>query len=168
MIRKAISDDAGRMADIQINGWRNAYRGIVSDDILFAKLNIEKKTTALKKRVEEGVEEWYVYEDSGIVKGILLIGQSRDEDMHDAFEMWCVYVDHFMLREGIGSKLLAFCESEALERGFKRLVLWVLEKNNIGKDFYYKNGFSVEGKSQVLDNLKATEIRLVKQLEAVC
>jgi ribosomal protein S18 acetylase RimI-like enzyme len=168
MIRRATPEDAGRMADIHINGWRYAYRGIVSDGILFVKMNVENRTNALKKIIEEGVEEWYVLDDNEILKGILLIGASRDNDIQDAFEMWCIYVDHFMLREGTGNKLLTFCESEAAKRGFSKIILWVLEKNHIGKDFYLKNGFIEEGKSQFLENLKATEIRLMKNIDSTC
>jgi len=164
VIRRAVPEDAGRMADIQINGWRNAYRGIVSDEILFGKMKIEKKTNALRKTLEEGNEEWYVFEDNEILKGILLIGKSRDDDIQDAFEMWCIYVDHFILREGIGYKLLLFCEEIAVERGYDIITLWVLENNRIGKNFYLKNGFKEEGKSQDLENIKATEIRLIKYL----
>ncbi len=163
MIRRAESADAGRIADIQINGWRNAYRGMVEDTVLFKKLSIPAKALALEAVLQEGAEEWYVYEEDEIVKGILLIGKSRDEDLPDAFELWCIYVDHFMLRSGIGKSLLDFCESTARSRGFRSVILWVLEKNVIGRNFYEKYGYRVEGKKQDIEKLKVTEVRYIKE-----
>ena len=162
MIRAASVEDSSRMADIQIFGWRNAYRGIVDDEILFKKLNIEKKSLMIKKIIEEEKEEWLVYEDNGIIKGMMIIGKSRDEDKKDSFELWAVYVDPLMLRSGIGNKLLKYCEEAAKSRGYNENILWVLERNVIGRNFYEKNGYSFDGTKKMIEKLNAIEIRYSK------
>ena len=164
MIRKATVSDANRIAEIQISGWRNAYRGIVDDKILFAKLNVEKKAQSLRKVLEEASEKWYVFEEEEIVKGVMVIGACRDADKPAAFELWCLYVDPFMLRKGIGGQLLEYCENEARSGGYRENILWCLEKNRIGTSFYEKNGYCRDGKAQEIENLRATEIRYRKEL----
>jgi GNAT superfamily N-acetyltransferase len=164
MIRKAKPEDASRIADIQIFGWRNAYRTIVDDKILFSKLNIEKKAQNIRKTIEDNSEEWLVFEKDEIVKGMMVMGPSRDEDKKDSFELWCIYVDPLMMRQGIGKAMLQYCEQEARTRGYKENALWVLERNEIGKSFYEKNGYKADGKRQELANLHAYEIRYCKRL----
>ena len=164
MIRKAELEDSSRIADIQVFGWRNAYRGIIDDFILFNKLNIEKKSQSIRKVLEEGKEEWYVFEEESIIKGIMIIGKSRDSDKAESFELWALYVDPLMMRQGIGSQMILYCENEAREKGFRENLLWVLEKNKIGIGFYEKNGYRKDGKVQEIEKLKATEIRYRKEL----
>ena len=164
MIRKAKSEDSSRIAEIQISGWRNAYRGIIDDLILFNKLNIEKKSQSIRLVLEEGKEEWYVFEEESVIKGMMIIGKSRDIDKPESFELWALYVDPLMMRQGIGSQMIIYCENKAKEKGFKENTLWVLEKNNIGIGFYEKNGYIKDGKVQEIEKLKANEIRYKKEL----
>lgn len=164
MIRRARPEDASRIADIQIFGWRNAYRTIIDDKILFSKLNIEKKAQSVRKSVEDNIEEWLVFEEDEIVKGMMVIGKARDEDKQNSFELWCIYVDPLMMRQGIGKQMLDYCENEARRRGYGENTLWLLEKNKIGKSFYEKNGYKADGKRQELEKLSAYEIRYCKQL----
>jgi len=164
MIRKALPDDASRIADIQIFGWRNAYRGIVSDKILFSKLNIEKKSQSIRKGLQDGIEEWYVFEEESIIKGIMSIGKSRDDDKPQSFELWAIYVDPLMMRNGIGSQMLEYCETEAREEDYVENSLWCLENNSIGIGFYEKHGYGRDGKRQNIEKINAEEIRFIKKL----
>ena len=164
MIRKAEAKDAGRMAEIQICGWRNAYRGIVSDRILFSRLNIEKKSVAIRKEIEGTEDLWYVFEEEGIVKGMMAFGGSRDEDKKDSFELWCIYVEPLFKRQGVGATMLRFCEEEARGRGFDEVMLWVFEKNAPGRSFYERNGYRADGKTQEIPALDAIEMRYGKRL----
>jgi ribosomal protein S18 acetylase RimI-like enzyme len=164
MIRKADIDDSSRIADIQIFGWRNAYRGIIDDEILFKRLNIEKKSQMIKNVLEEGKEEWFVYEDNGIIKGMMILGKSRDGDKKDAFELWAIYVDPFMMRNGIGKTMIEYCEEIGQKRGYKENILWVLEENNIGRKFYEKNGYKKDGSKKTIEKFNAVEIRYCKKI----
>ena len=94
----------------------------------------------------------------------MIIGKSRDSDKAESFELWALYVDPLMMRQGIGSQMILYCENGAREKGFRENVLWVLEKNKIGIGFYEKNGYRKDGKAQEIEKLKATEIRYAKEL----
>ena len=163
-IRKAVYNDAGRLAEIHIFGWRSAYRNIVSDKYLFGKLSVSKRIDGFKKSIEENNEETYVYEEDEIIKGFMTIGICRNEDKKDAFELWGLYVDPLLKRNGVGRKLIQYCEDEALKRGFKDIVLWVFEKNTEGRAFYKKLGYEVDGKREFLEYFQEYEIRYIKRV----
>jgi len=163
-IREAKIEDAGRMAEIQFNGWRTAYRGIISDDFLFGRMNIKKKIANFEKEIEEFKNQFYIYERNNIICGMMIISECKDEDRKDAFELLCLYTDFYIWREGIGNQLLSYCEKEAINRGFSKNVLWCLDKNNIGRGFYEKNGYRLDNKSQIIEKFGVVELRYVKYL----
>lgn len=163
MIRIMEIADIYRAAEIHVFGWRSAYRGIVSDDFLFNKMIVAKRMNYFQKSVSDKTDESYVYDD-GIVKAILTIGICRDESKASAFELWGIYVDPFMQKQGIGSKMVKFCEEKALERGFKYVYLWVLEKNLSARRFYEKLGYLPDGEQKFIESLGVTEIRYYKKM----
>jgi ribosomal protein S18 acetylase RimI-like enzyme len=165
IIRRATPEDAARLGEIHVFGWRMAYRGLVSDEILFGKLRVVKRAEAFRKVLEEGSEETYVAESEGILRGFMTIGDCRDPDKGpDAFELWGIYVDPCFLRGGYGSRLLQFCEAEARSRGRSELLLWVFEENPRARAFYEKQGLCPDGKRQLIEGLGAYEVRYAKHL----
>jgi GNAT superfamily N-acetyltransferase len=118
-----------------------------------------------KQSLESGGEETWVVEAEGIVQGFMTMGDSRDPDKDaSSFELWGIYVDPGFLRRGRGAELVAHCLAEAERRGKKEVLLWVFEKNPIGRSFYEKQGFRPEGLSQVIEKFGAVELRYVKTL----
>ena len=163
MIRIMELSDIPRAAEIHVFGWRSAYKKIISDDFLFNKMLVSKRISHFDNAVRNNLGENYVFDD-GIIKAVLTIGACRDTDKLDAFELWGIYVDPFMKRQGIGSEMLKFCEKKAIERGFKEIYLWVFEKNKNARNFYEKFGYSPDGKSNFIEPLVATEIRYHKNI----
>jgi len=172
MVRKAAVEDAERMAEIHISGWRSAYRGILADSFLFGKLRVCRRAENLRKELAEGVVENYVAERGGVVAAFMAIGESRDEDKRGAgsLELWAIYTDPAMLREGLGGELIEFCEKEAARRGKKEVSLWVLRENAMGRAFYERHGYRPDGASKSLERLlsvtgkPAVEVRYIKDL----
>ncbi len=163
MIRVIKSSDIPRVAEIQVFGWRCAYRNIVSDDFLFNKMLVSTRMDHFDHAIRSNSEESYVFDD-GTIKAFLTIGACRDPDKTDAFELWGLYVDPFMKRQGIGAKMVQFYEEKAAERGFKEICLWVLEKNKGAREFYEKSGYLPDGTSKWIDALAAAEIRYRKNI----
>lgn len=174
MVRKAKAEDAERLAEIHIFGWRNAYRGIITDKFLFDSLRVCRRAENFKKVLAESAEELHVAERHGVVAGFLSIGDPRDADKAkaDTFELWAIYVDPVFMREGVGAELLEFCENEGFKRGRKEVMLWVLEDNPIGRSFYEKHGYRPDGNRKVLERLPSAsgkpvaEVRYIKPLAA--
>jgi GNAT superfamily N-acetyltransferase len=163
-IRLATTLDAFRIAEIHILGWRFAYKGIISEEIL-NNLSIERSMTARRNGILDGSEEIYVIEKDKVIYGHLTIGKCRDADKNEStFELWGVYIHPDFLRNGYGHQFLKFCELQARQRGHKEVVLWVLKDNKIGRSFYEKNGYSHDSTEKFLEKLSATEIRYSKFL----
>jgi len=136
LIRPAKLEDAKRLAEIHVSGWRYAYKGIISDEVLFKRLNVNNRINSFKEVIRSEKEETYVFDD-GNVKGFLTIGNCRDTDKDgSSFELWGLYVDHSFWRNHIGEELLFFAEEQALIRKRKEVVLWVLKDNSGGRKFY--------------------------------
>jgi L-amino acid N-acyltransferase YncA len=162
MIRKAVFQDALRLSEINIFGWRCAYREIVSENILFSKLLVVNKVKQFEKSINEANENTLVYDDNGIIKGFMNFGKCRNEDKPNAYELYAIYVEPLMKRQGIGIRLLNYFDNVAIENGYKESVLWVFKQNCESRAFYEKNGYINDGKEEYLDNFKAWEIRYRK------
>ena len=165
MIRAAVAADAARMAEINVFGWRCAYRGIIPDAFLFSKLLVHKRMQAFEKGFEARTGESYVYEADGIVKAFMSIGECRDGDKKDAFELWGVYVEPCLRGQGIGRKLMEFCEERARSGGYPEIVLWVFKENRASIGFYEKLGYTFDGKEEIMDSFNAVKVRFSKRLK---
>ena len=164
MIREATIKDAARIAEIDVNSCRYAYKRIVSDECLFKDLSVESRIPSVERWINEKLFEIYVYEDpdSGMIKGMMGIGECGDEDKKGAFELHFIYIDPEFVRTGIGSEMLKFFESKGRAKGFSEFVVWVLEENLMGRNFYEKNGYISDGKDKMFKRWNKREIRYLK------
>lgn len=164
MIREATTNDSARIAEIDVISSRYAYKNIVPDECLYKDLTVENRIPVHNRWITEKRFGIYVYEDAdtGIIKGMMGIGMSEDDDKKGAFELHYLYVDPDYLRRGIGSEMLRFFEQKGKEKGCRELVVWVLEENEMGKNFYEKNHYSADGKEKIFKRWNKREIRYVK------
>lgn len=107
---------------------------------------------------EAGIKETFlqphafiaVAEDEQIIQGYCIIYHVLDEA-----EIARIAVDVSGRREGIGSRLLEFCEKLSIERGAEIMLLDVRESNVAARSFYEKQGFCVDGmRKNFYDNPK--------------
>ena len=164
MIRKMELPDINRVAEIHVFGWRSAYRAFISDDFLFNKITVSKSMRNFENAISHNAQESYAYDD-GILKAFMTIGTCRDADKTESFELWGIYVDPYMQRQGIGSKMITFCETKATERGYADICLWVFEKNQNARLFYEKFGYRPDGTRKDIEFLAATEMRYIKHFK---
>ncbi|MBR5975002.1 MAG: GNAT family N-acetyltransferase [Clostridiales bacterium] len=164
MIREAEVKDAARIAEIEVISSRYAYKGVVSDKCLYEDLTVENRIPVYERWISEKRFALYVYEDpqSGIVKGMLGLGMCEDEDKTNAFELHFIYLDPKYVRMGIGTEMLQFFENIAKEKGCSEFVIWVLDENAMGRNFYEKNGYHLDGKEKIFKRWNKREIRYVK------
>ena len=167
MIRPMQISDIPRVAEIHVFGWRCAYRGIVSDEHLFNTLLVSKRMERWTERLEENLRnndyENYVFDD-GIIKAFLGIGPCRDIDKPEAFELGGIYVDPCMQGQGIGTALVAYCENIAAERGYHEVCIWTFEKNAPARAFYEKQGYVLDGVTQIVEPYEAVGVRYCKRI----
>ena len=164
MIREAELKDAARIAEIEVISSRYAYKGVVADKCLYEDLSVENRIPVYERWISEKRFKLYVYEDpeSGIVKGMLGLGMCEDEDKTNAFELHFIYLDPEYVRMGIGTEMLKFFESIGKEKGCSEFVIWVLDENEMGRNFYEKNGYHLDGKEKIFKRWNKREIRYVK------
>lgn len=125
MIRKAIEEDASRIAEILVFVKRMKYRPIFQDDVYsFVELQV---LPVAKKYIEAGILDNMLVYDDGIVKGLIHI---------EGNEIVELYVDSFFQGQGIGSALIEYAKEQ-----FPITFLWTIEKNTDAIRFYEAHGF---------------------------
>jgi ribosomal protein S18 acetylase RimI-like enzyme len=159
--------DAQRIAEINVFGCRNAYRGIVPDSFLLRDISIEKTAAGITRGIASGKGKIFVFDEEGLVKGFSILADCRDEDKKRSLEIALLYVDPAFLHQGIGTKLITHAESFAKAResdgtDIPEMVLWVLERNTAGISFYVKNGYCEDGSRKYMDKFQAWAIRMTK------
>ena len=131
MIRKATPEDLSRIAEILVFVKRIKFRPIFQDDdYSFGELQV----LPVAKQYTELLDRIWVYDDNGIVKGLIHIEGEEIKEL---------YVDYFFQDMGIGSKLIEFAK-EAYDVRF----LWAIEKNTDAIRFYESHGFRLTEKKQ--------------------
>ena len=123
-----------------------------------------KERTIYQRWITEKRFDLYVNEDpdTGIIKGMMGTGMNEDEDKEGAFELHFIYVDPDFVRAGVGSEMLEFFEQKGREKDCKEFVIWVLEENGMGRNFYEKHGYHFDGKDKIFRRWNKREIRYVK------
>lgn len=167
MIREAAVEDAARIAEIEVNSSRYAYKDIVSDECLYKDLSVENRISVYEYWISQKRFELYVNEDpdTGIIKGMMGIGMCEDEDKDNAFELHFIYVDPGYVRAGTGTEMLKFFEEKGRERGCSEYVIWVLEENGMGRNFYEKHNYRSDGKDKIFKRWNKREIRYVRSVQ---
>ena len=134
LIRKAEINDISRIAEILVFVKRMNYRVIFRNDaVSFGEIQV--LPVAEEYSHPEILDSIWVYEDEGIVKGLIrIIGKEVIE----------LYVEHFFQGQGIGAALIEFAIKEHDVR-----TLWVLEKNTSAIRFYEAHGFHITGNKEL-------------------
>ena len=126
LIRKAVIEDISRIAEILVFVKRMNYRAIFRNDtVSFGEIQVIPVAEQYSK--PEILENIWVYEAEGIVKGIIRIAGKEVVEL---------YVEHFFQGQGIGAELIEYAKKEH-DVNF----LWVLEKNANAIRFYKAHGF---------------------------
>jgi ribosomal protein S18 acetylase RimI-like enzyme len=119
MIRLAKIEDCARMAEINVFGWRCAYKHFISLEYLFNEFTVKNREKRFIEifSVEDNTVKIYVFEENNIVKAFMTTGNNNDKDKNEKpLELWAIYVDPIFQRQNIGRKLVNFCVNEALNK----------------------------------------------------
>lgn len=167
MIRRAELSDISRMAEISVYGWRNTYRGIISDAELFINRQVDKTIERFKTSILDENRRTFVYQDETdqIIKAMFGLSDCRDEDKLSAYELPFIYVEKAFERQGIGKEIIAYFEAEGRAVGKAEYVIWVLEKNGLARRFYEKCGYKTDHTMKYDEKIEASEIRYCKCYE---
>ena len=141
IIRKVRKEDLLEVVNIQINGWKTAYQGIIEEEYL-QNMNQEER---LKKKEEDYKKKdgFIVAELSNHVVGFCRYIDNNSYSQEVAIadcELLALYVRVDLKRHGIGKKLFDYVKKEFHEKNKEKMILWCLKENEPSKRFYEKMG----------------------------
>ena len=150
--RRATASDEQGLAKVRVDSWQVAYKGLITDEFL-QKITCQKREEAFRAALEERKYEIYLAEVDDEAAGFVTIGACRDpdRDAHNCGEIWAIYISPAYWRRGIGKGLFQEAERFLLSRGFRKIVLWLLEGNTAACSFYEAMGFSPDGAVKIID-----------------
>lgn len=157
MIRQGTRDDAQGVARVQVRTWQAAYAGVLPSDGLS------------RMSVDRAAGQWQAHpplvaEEDGEIMGFASVGASRDDDADG--ELFAIYVEPGQWGTGVGRALIDAAEARLRERGYRDVILWVLEDNPRARRFYEVAGWHLDGARRPIDVLGVSvpEVRYRKQL----
>jgi GNAT superfamily N-acetyltransferase len=145
VVRQARPDDAGAIARVHVQSWREAYAGIVPQDHL-DRLSLPAHERQWRASLADGgwafVAEW----EQRLV-GFASGGLSRSR-RDISGELYVLYLLRAVHRQGIGRALFDACHYELARRGHRGMIVWVLA-DNPARGFYERLGGALAGESMV-------------------
>lgn len=148
-IRLAAPDDTDALAETAIAAWREGFRGIVPDDV-------DPRSAWRPARIAERLagdagdgSEILAAEIDGEVRGLALIGPSRDRGAPPGEgEIVALYVHPDRWRSGVGRRLVAGALERLAAHGHTEAIVWTLAESPRNLAFYAALGFHRDGGTQ--------------------
>lgn len=143
-VRLATIDDVEKMSQVVVDTWKIAYKGLISPAYL-NKLTTKMYNERFKRQLQARKLLFLVAEVQEQIVGML-----ESDIKNGIIQIDMLYVLPQYHQKGIGTALLDRCINE--RSYIEKVVLNVLDKNSVAKQFYEKHGFVSSGqkyKSQI-------------------
>lgn len=133
-----ISKDDNRLeiSKIYESSWKYAYKDMIPQSWLDS-IPAGQWADSINKT---GMNSLVLIENSMMI-GTASFCKSRWEKYSDYGEVVSLYFLPEYIGKGYGRLLLNKCIEELKQRGFRKVLLWVLEDNYRARKFYERNGF---------------------------
>lgn len=139
-IRDIRKEDLMAVAEITIDGWRTAYKGIIDDDFL-NNLSVEENYQRKLKNYTEN--DFIVAELNNEIVGFcryIANNYCLDRYPNVDCELCAIYVKTENKRNGIGKELVNYVIRELKKQGRSQMILWCLKDNYPARAFYEEMG----------------------------
>ena len=133
VIRKAEKEDVRQIAEICVEDWQKAYRGIIDDDFVDS-YNVEDRYNIEMKRYQDLI----VAVNSDLVLGYVWPASSEEEPAD--CEIIALYVRYNFRNRGVGKLLMEHIEGQFRQEGKKAMIIWCLKDNHESRAFYEAMG----------------------------
>jgi GntR family transcriptional regulator len=160
VLRQASAEDGPGLASVFVSAWRDAYPGVLDEDIL-ASLDEEEVASWLGELAALTPPFTELAEEDGSVVGFVRYGEDPDEPGNG--HVYSLYVRPRAGRRGLGRRLLEQALEALAAGGRATVTLWVFEANARARSFYAAAGFVPDGARRVEEAYRAQEIRLVRR-----
>lgn len=150
-IRPATSEDARALAEVQNDGWRWGYRGLVPDSVLADRdddWSEQRWMHGLTDEWRDGEGTFLAEDDNGAI-GMISCGPATQDygfpPPEGVGEIYALYVREGVQGTGVGRALLARGHEHLRDVGFTHAVLWVIDENERARRFYEAGGWLPDG-----------------------
>jgi ribosomal protein S18 acetylase RimI-like enzyme len=161
----ATSEDCRAIADVHVESWQRAYKGLLPEGYL-ASLSVDEREVMWRGMVDREPSHLVLARSVNQVVGFVAFGASRDEGAPaDRAEIWAIYVKPACWSTGAGRLLLLEALRRILAEGYKSISLWVIVGNERAMRFYERAGFVREAGSRKSFEIGGTtleELRYVR------
>lgn len=135
IIRRAEVKDARIIAQISVDTWKVAYKGLIDDAILEGRKVDDKRISSWSENIQNSDFTILVCEDNEIL-GYLWGGPARDE-YGLKNEIYALYVKTSHQRQGVGARLLHEYRQIIKNENF---YLYMIKNNEKASSFYEAQG----------------------------
>jgi GNAT superfamily N-acetyltransferase len=151
-VRPAAGGDAGRLAEVNMRSWQDAYAGIVPATYLEA-MDLDRYQRMWAARVADAAPESRILvgDLDGVVAGYVAVGRCRPqhdrpgEPVEELGEVLAIYVDPPSRALGVGLAMHQAGAEWLADTGFSEAVAWVLAANDAGLNWYRRQGWTADG-----------------------
>jgi ribosomal protein S18 acetylase RimI-like enzyme len=146
-IRPAVAADAGAIARVHVDAWRNAYPMLLPDTYLAERLSEARQQTAWRHRLQgsRGGEAILVATvGGGTIVGYVAFGSCRRREMRAMGEIYELYVAPDYQDHGAGRRLAIAARARMEEAGTESVAVEVLA-GNPARFFYERMGAAISG-----------------------
>ena len=128
VIRKATEADVGQIAEILVEDWKRAYRGIMDSAFLDAMSAEQRYPIELQR-----YQKYTVAADGQIILGYAW-NEMIEEETADC-EIVALYVRYDRRKSGIGRMLFQNAMNSFRAAGKKTMIVWCLKENQEARKF---------------------------------
>ncbi|TVT59369.1 N-acetyltransferase [Amycolatopsis rhizosphaerae] len=173
-VRAAVAADADRIAEINVDAWRHAYRGLIAESVL-AAMDTGARAVRWAEIVRDLTGPAALFVAVGPDARIgAYAGVTRARDEGDRFpglrtgELTALYADPAGWGRGAGSAVHRAALDHLVAHGFEHAVLWVLAGNERARRFYEERGWRPDEvvKDAGIGDRPAPKIRYSRPLRA--
>lgn len=152
-IRPAAVADSAEIAQVRVTTWRKAYRGMIPDSVL-DELDVARETERYQEFIasmppEQAFLIAEVDTPRSRVVGYCNFGPDRDPTTQGFGEIYALYVLPEHQGQGIGKALVQAAGRSLAERGFQRMIIFVLRENTPSRKFYEAIGGRAEREQEI-------------------
>jgi ribosomal protein S18 acetylase RimI-like enzyme len=147
-IRNISEEDIPQVVDIQVEGWRTAYKGII-DDVFLNSMDKEKQIERRKNDYKQG--NFIVAVVKNEIVGFCRYDEvviSPDGGEYDS-ELMALYVKPELKHQGIGKSIFNYVANDLIDKGKTKMILWCLKENYSSRAFYEKMGGTIVGEHEI-------------------
>ena len=138
LIRKVRYEDIEQIVDINMQDWKQVYKGIIDDSSL-ENLDKKEKIEKWKKSYNKG--NLIVFEKDEKVLGYCRYDDNISNKNNEIdSEIIALYVKYDNLGQGIGKKLVEYVKEDLKNKNRKKMIIWCLQENINARKFYEKIG----------------------------